>query len=171
MFEDFRLKVFVTVAREKSFTKAAESLHVSQPAVSQNIAELEKMTGIRLFERQRGETVMTPAGESFAVYAKRMLDVAEEAELLFSSMDTSTVRIYASEEIYTYFILPALRIFIAAHPEISVERSDDEECDLLVAVRPSAVNTGSTTLELVYKPMQAFAFTKTCKVLKKILKF
>ena len=171
MFEDFRLKVFVTVAREKSFTKAAESLSVSQPAVSQNIAELEKMTGARLFERQRGETVMTPAGEAFAVYAKRMLDAAEEAELLFSPMDCQTVRIHASEEIYTYYILPALKDFIAAHPEISIERSSEEGCDLLVALRPAAVCTESVALEPVYKPMQAFAFTKTCKVLKKLLKF
>ena len=171
MLEDFRLKVFVTVAREKSFTKAAESLRVSQPAVSQNVAELEKMTGTKLFERQRSETVLTPAGEAFAVYAKRMLEVAEEAELLFSPIDCQTVRISVSDEIYTYYILPALKVFIAAHPEIIVERSSAEDCDLLVAVRPSAVRTESVALQLVYKPTQAFAFTKTCKVLKKLLKF
>ena len=45
MFEDFRLKVFMAVATEGSFTKAAAVLGISQPAVSQNIAELEKSSG------------------------------------------------------------------------------------------------------------------------------
>ena len=47
MLEDFRLKVFATVAAEGSFTKAAAVLGVSQPAVSQNIAELEKLSGVK----------------------------------------------------------------------------------------------------------------------------
>ena len=50
MFEDFRLNVFVAVAREGSFTKAAAALGVSQPAVSQNVADLEKSLGVKLFE-------------------------------------------------------------------------------------------------------------------------
>ena len=48
MLQDFRLKVFMAVAEYGSFTKAAESLGVSQPAVSQNIAELERNLGVRL---------------------------------------------------------------------------------------------------------------------------
>ena len=55
MFEDFRLKVFVAVAEEGSFTKAAARLGVTQPAISQNVADLEKMTGVKLFSRLRGE--------------------------------------------------------------------------------------------------------------------
>ena len=51
MLEDFRLKVFVAVAREKSFTKAAEALGITQSAVSQSIAAAEKTAGCRLFER------------------------------------------------------------------------------------------------------------------------
>ena len=57
MLEDFRLRVFMAVAEEGSFTKAAASLGVTQPAVSQNIADLEKVTGQKLFERMRGEVV------------------------------------------------------------------------------------------------------------------
>ena len=54
MLEDFKLKIFVTVAAEGSFTKAARTLGITQPAVSQNIAELEKVTGALLLERHRG---------------------------------------------------------------------------------------------------------------------
>ena len=59
MLEDFRLKVFMAVASEGSFTKAASVLGVSQPAVSQNVADLERMTGVKLFERLRGEVNLT----------------------------------------------------------------------------------------------------------------
>ena len=50
MLEDFRLKVFITLSQERSFTRAAEQLHVSQPAVSQNISELEKQFGLKFFD-------------------------------------------------------------------------------------------------------------------------
>ena len=59
MLEDFRLNVFMEVARHKSFTRAAAALGISQPAVSQNIAEIEKGLGVKCFERLHGETVLT----------------------------------------------------------------------------------------------------------------
>ena len=76
MLQDFRLKVFMEVARQKSFTKAAAALGVTQPAISQNIAELEKGLGVRLFDRLKGETVLTPEGEVFSSYAERLLSTA-----------------------------------------------------------------------------------------------
>ena len=53
MFEDSRIKVFLAVSEENSFTKAAKRLGISQPAVSQNIAEIEKAVGAKLFTRNR----------------------------------------------------------------------------------------------------------------------
>ena len=171
MLEDFRLKVFLTVAREKSFTKAAERLSVSQPAVSQNISELEKSLACRLFHRLRGETSLTPEGEVFVRHAMNILQASSDAELLFSPADVSQVRICASEEIYTYYILPQLKDFISVHPDVSFERSASDSCDILVSVRPASLSGMPACIELVYKPTQAFALTKTCMVLKKLLKF
>ena len=99
MLQDFRLKVFLKVAFLKSFTKAAEALDVSQPAVSQNISELEKGLGVRLFQRLKGETLLTPQGEVFAVYARRILEASADAELMFSSLDQSEVRIGVTDEV------------------------------------------------------------------------
>ncbi len=65
MFEDFRLSVFDRVAELGSFTAAAKALGVSQPAVSQHIAELEKFAGGRLFERHRGHVALTERGRRF----------------------------------------------------------------------------------------------------------
>ena len=69
MLDDFRLRIFLTLAEQSSFTKTAIALDVSQPAVSQSIAELEKNLGVKLFDRQRGEVTLTPAGEIFRKYA------------------------------------------------------------------------------------------------------
>ena len=73
MLDDFRLRVFMMVAAEGSFTRAAQHLGVSQPAVSQNIAELEKQVGAALFERGRGEVALTAEGYVFKDYAAKIL--------------------------------------------------------------------------------------------------
>lgn len=84
MLEDFRLKVFLTVVKERSFTAAALKLDVSQSAVSQNISELEKQTGVRLLVRQRGCVVPTEQGETFALFARRILQAYEDLNTVFS---------------------------------------------------------------------------------------
>ena len=71
MLEDFRLKVFMTVASRGSFTLAAKELGISQPAVSQNVAELEKSVGAELLVRSRGSVALTPAGVPSSNMPKR----------------------------------------------------------------------------------------------------
>lgn len=73
MLEDFRLRVFKTVAEKGSFTLAARELGVSQPAVSQHIAELEKALGADLFTRTPGKVVLTSAGAVFDEHASAIL--------------------------------------------------------------------------------------------------
>ena len=92
MFEDFRLRVFTQVAESGSFTAAARSLGVSQPAVSQHIAELEKFTGARLFERNRGQVLLTARGEAFLAQARRILDDYHELELTFRPPESILIR-------------------------------------------------------------------------------
>ena len=80
MLDDFRLTVFKAVVKERSFTRAANVLGVSQPAVSQNVAELEKTLGVRLFERQRGETQLTVAGETFLTYTEKFEALSDKKD-------------------------------------------------------------------------------------------
>ena len=170
MLQDFRLKVFMAVAEYGSFTKAAESLGVSQPAVSQNIAELERTLGVRLFQRLRGENVLTPEGQVFVCYASRILATEAEAELLFSDLDCQIIRISAAEDVFNQIILPALHDFISVHPDIALVNTDTDDYDLFVAFEPVSLSDRAN-LKMVYKPKQAFALTKTCQVLKNILGF
>ena len=172
MLQDFRLKVFLKVASEKSFTKAADALKVSQPAVSQNISELEKGLGVRLFQRLRGETLLTHEGEVFAGYARRILAAYADAQLLFSGLDVSEVRIGVTDDVFRNFILSELKDFVAVHPEVSIVFSSaDEHADINVSVVSSTSRDGESGFQMVYKPTQAFAVTKTCAVLKNILGF
>ena len=101
MLEDFRLRVFMAVAEEGSFTKAAASLGVTQPAVSQNIADLEKVTGQKLFERMRGEVALTSQGRVFMEYAGRMLDLCGSLGNRFGRYQPGNVKTSAPEEVYS----------------------------------------------------------------------
>ncbi len=71
--EDFKLRVFVTVAESGGFSAAARKLGVSQSAVSQRISELEKECGEQLFLRSRSEVTMSEAGMKFLPYAREIL--------------------------------------------------------------------------------------------------
>ena len=74
MLEDFRLRVFLRVAELGSFTAAAKALGITQPAVSQHIAELEKFAGGQLFERGRGRIALTARGRLFREHAAGILE-------------------------------------------------------------------------------------------------
>lgn len=90
MIEDFRLRVFMTVAQKGSFTLAGKCLRISQPAVSQNISELEKSLGVELFTRTRGSVSLTAAGLSFKDYAAGILHWYAAAETMFGSTSKLT---------------------------------------------------------------------------------
>lgn len=92
MLGDFRLKVFEALSATGSFTRAAEQLGISQPAVSQNIAELEKDLGVRLFERGRSEVSLTPQGRVFRSYAGKILYWYDSARMMFGPNDSLRLR-------------------------------------------------------------------------------
>ena len=117
MLDDFRLRVFMTVAAEGSFTRAAQHLGVSQPAVSQNVAELERQVGASLFERKRGEVTLTAEGFVFRDYAAKILHWYDAADALFGSAGKMTVnrpvRIAATGFVATHLLPDLLRDLLA----------------------------------------------------------
>ena len=198
MLDEFRLKVFMAVAQEKSFTKAAAVLGVTQPAVSQNIAELEKGLGVKLFERQKGETVLSDEGKVFSIYADRMLQNESAAANMFAKLTPAVVKVSASEEVYTYILGPALETFSKIHPEISFERCLFGDADLVLSLKPStgspydipadsiarirmsifptpklgdlsATQEKTSYFEVLYQPSQTFACTRLCRLIKELI--
>src|SRR3990170_5696304 len=83
---DRRLQVFHAVAKQKSFTKAAEVLFMTQPAVTFQIKQLEEYYNARLFERGHGKISLTPAGDVVLDYAERILALSAELETRLKEM-------------------------------------------------------------------------------------
>jgi len=163
MLEDFRLKVFITLASMKSFTKAATQLGISQPAVSQHVSELERQLNVKLFERQRGETLLTPAGRVFLSYAGRILSDYHDIEVLFAPVEESVVKVAASEEIYDYLISDMFADFVTVHPQVTFVKSFPDDADLNVSLVPENKKRG--TFALSFSPSGSFATTKVYRVL------
>ena len=168
MLEDFRLKVFVTLSLEKSFTRTAEVLHISQPAVSQNISELEKQLGVKLFDRLRGEVALTPAGELFLLRANEILSKYDEISDIYMRFPETRVRVAASDEVYNYLTEDLLRNFLSIHPEVHFEMAFiDDHADLKVTLIPVDEKRGMLALSL--HPSDSFASTRLYQVLNSIL--
>ena len=168
MLEDFRLRIFVTLASERSFTKAAAVLGVSQPAVSQNISELEKTYGVTFFNRLRGEVVLTPAGEIFLEHANDILSRYSSITHLFQRFPATTVKVAASDEVFDHLTRNLLARFLQVHPEVQFEPAFiDDNADLKVSLIPSKENRG--TLALSYHPSASFASTRLYRVLSEII--
>src|SRR5271157_1572335 len=85
--ENFRLKVFRTVAEHLNFRKAAEHLFLTQPAVTLQIKALEDDLGVRLFDRAANRVSLTPQGSLLLGYAKKIATLVFEAEQELAAED------------------------------------------------------------------------------------
>lgn len=119
-----QLRVFEAVARTGSFSKAAQELSVTQPAVTVQIHHLEKHCGVPLFERVRRRARLTPAGLTLHQYAQRIFALAEEAEQaleLARGFKAGRVRLVASLTAAAYYLPPLIAAFKQRYPGIEVQ--------------------------------------------------
>ncbi|WPQ64375.1 LysR substrate-binding domain-containing protein [Chitinophaga sancti] len=119
---DFRLKVFYTVARRLSFTKAAEELFISQPAVTKHIHELEQQLGMALFERIGNRIKITRAGQVMLKHADDIFTSYRNLEYEINQLkheQGGLLALGASTTIAQYFIPPLLAQFNQRYPEIT----------------------------------------------------
>ncbi|MEV1079078.1 LysR family transcriptional regulator [Streptomyces sp. NPDC050211] len=118
------LRYFVTVAEELHFTRAAERLYVSQPALSKQIRALERQLGVELLRRDRQGVALTAAGEALLAPARRVLAAWEEAAAAVErarAVQRSTLTVGMSTSPGRGGLLPAIRSrFTAAHPETAL---------------------------------------------------
>jgi DNA-binding transcriptional LysR family regulator len=118
---DRRLQVFHAVAKHLSFTKAAEALFMTQPAVTFQIKQLEEHFNTRLFERGHGQISLTEAGRIVADYAERILGLSTELDARLRDMTgqiTGPLLIGASMTIAEYLLPPVLGEFNGRHPGV-----------------------------------------------------
>lgn len=118
------LAAFVVVARERSFTRAAAKLGVSQSALSQTVRGLEERLGLRLLTRTTRSVSPTEAGARlFDTLAPRFEEITQELAALSALRDkpAGTIRISAGEHPAVTVLQPALQKFLPDHPDIKVE--------------------------------------------------
>ena len=132
MIENFRLKVFRTVAEHRHFRKAAEHLYLTQPAVTQQIRALEESFSVPLFDRTGKEITLTPAGTILLKYVKQMDALVARAEEEMSTLVGEVrgeLRIAASVTIAQFALPRVLGGFVRRHPSVhfAIESSKTEE--------------------------------------------
>jgi DNA-binding transcriptional LysR family regulator len=122
-----QLEVFLAVARERRFSRAAEKLFRTQSAVSQTIRKLEDELGEALFDRSSREGVLTDAGKVLYEYAEKLINLRSEAtESLSELRELQKGRlVIAANEFTVLYLLPVLAEFRRVHPmiKITVERA------------------------------------------------
>lgn len=118
-----QIRIFAAVARELSFTKAAKELHLTQPAVSQQIKLLETEVGLPLFEQMGRKIHLTPAGGELLRYADQAIDLMREAGEALSAMRGVRRGVLKLGAVSTakYFAPSLLSAFTADYPEVSIK--------------------------------------------------
>jgi DNA-binding transcriptional LysR family regulator len=121
---DFRLKVFHTVAKRLSFTKAASDLFITQPAVTKHIQELEQQLKVQLFERQGNQILLTKQGQVMLKYTEQLMTIYRKMEFelnSFSDTQKGTLHLGASTTISQYVIPFVLAEFHKKYEEVEVK--------------------------------------------------
>ncbi len=140
-----QLRVFVTVAQAKSFSRAGEIIGLSQSAVSHSVKELEQQTGVRLLDRTTREVILTEAGQQLAARLERILD-----ELSSTLRDvgrvgqqlSGTVRVAASQTISAHLIPRCIAFSNQQYPDIDFVLHDRPQQWVLESIRQGEVDFG-----------------------------
>jgi DNA-binding transcriptional LysR family regulator len=156
MFDARLLTVFREVATRGSFSEAATALSFTQPAVSQQIARLERELGTRLLARNARGVTLTPAGEVLLRHAETMLAQLREAEVevqAVAGVERPRLRVGAFASAAASIMPPALAELRAAHPAAAVTMRVAEMPDSLDALRTGELDL-SVIIDAVSAPLE-----------------
>lgn len=156
------LSAFIAVADAGSFTQAAASLHLSQPAVSKRITALEEQIGQSLFDRVGRRVTLTDAGRTLLPYAKKVLQDLEDGRRALSHLSEKVagrLSIGTSHHIGLHRLPPVLRRYTQQYPEVDL---DIHFMDSEVACQ--AVLAGKLELGIVTLPTQPLPHLETRQV-------
>ncbi|WP_039054747.1 transcriptional regulator CynR [Enterobacter sp. Bisph1] len=118
------IQYFLAVAEHQGFTHAAAALHVSQPALSQQVRQLEESLGVQLFDRSGRKTRLTDAGEVYLLHARRAAQMLEEGKRALhdvGDLSRGTLRIAVTPTFTSYLVGPLIEAFHRKYPKITVQ--------------------------------------------------
>jgi DNA-binding transcriptional LysR family regulator len=142
---DRRLQVFHTVARLLSFTKAAETLHMTQPAVTFQVRQLEEHFNTRLFDRTHNRISLTDAGRHVFLYADRIFEIYAEMENAVREITgevSGALTIGASTTIAEYMLPTLLGDFKERHPDVTIHLKVSNSEGIVSMVENNAIDLG-----------------------------
>jgi DNA-binding transcriptional LysR family regulator len=151
----YDLAAFAVVAEQRSFTRAAAELGISQSALSHAVKELEERLGVRLLSRTTRSVSTTEAGETLLRHLRPALaDIASSVDALgaLRGKPSGTLRITATKHAVSSVVMRVLPRFLASHPDIRVEMLVDDTMTDIVANR---IDAGIRFGDLVEKDMIA----------------
>ncbi|MFM0201823.1 LysR family transcriptional regulator [Paraburkholderia fungorum] len=137
-----QLQIFVVASRYTSFARAAEELHLTQPAVSMQIHQLEDAVGLRLFERVARKLALTEAGEMLSHHASRILGEikdAEDAMMSLKQADSGSINVGIVSSA-TYFAPKLLALYSHLYPKVDVHFSVGNRDALLRLLQDNAID-------------------------------
>jgi DNA-binding transcriptional LysR family regulator len=141
------LRVFLAVADERSFSRAAGKVHLTQPAVSQTVRRLERALGEELFDRSSKTGTLTDAGVMLQNYAQRLVRLAEETESAVRELrDLRRGRVLVgANEAAVHTLLPLIGRFRARHPRIVIDVRRIPARQIAVEVQQGSIEFGALT--------------------------
>jgi Transcriptional regulator len=135
---DFKqIEAFINVAKFKSFSKAANSSFLSQPAISSHIASLEKELSVQLFDRTSKEVLLTPAGESFLKYALDILNTRDKAIFNLANFNervSGKLRLSASTTPCNTIVPYLIKEFYEQYPDVSFDVTEQSSSQVIESI-------------------------------------
>ena len=145
-------RVFYTVAKCGSLTRAAEELYLSQPAVSQSIKQLENQLGGPLFDRRhRGMELSAQGGKIIFAEVERALELLQQAENRLAETQSSavgTIRVGASDTIFEYFLADKIVEFHEKCPAVKIELMADFTPDTIEKLKANRCDVAFVNLPI-----------------------
>lgn len=156
-----QVRYFLAVAEHQSFTRAAEALHVSQPALSQQVRLMEESLGVQLFDRSGRTTRLTDSGEVYLQYVRHASKEFREAKRALhdvNDLSRGALRVAVTPTFTTYMVGPLVEAFHGRYPNITLnlrEISQEHMEDLLLSdeIDVGIAFSGTSTADLDLEPL------------------
>lgn len=139
----FQLECVLAVAQYRSFTRAAESKHISQPALSQIIAKVEQELGVKLFDRSTRYVYLTTPGQDFLQYALRIqqeYNCAWKSMQQYQDIQQERLIVGACNTIAYYNLVDLISSFYKQYPQIQIELFEMDSIELFRMLQRSQID-------------------------------
>lgn len=146
-----QLRSLVTIARQGSFTAAAEKLFVTQPALSQQIKALETELGVQLFERRGRRLTVTAPGEVVLAHAEQILAQMQHLQdelAALHGLAQGHIRVGTSDTVCLYVLPPVVQAFRRLYPGIEIHLTNRPSSEVVALLLEGAIDFGIVTLPI-----------------------